>query len=72
MELSSGDALCTTARRTGGTKRQTGPGPDMTTFMGWTANSSWASDSAPGDLFNGTTPTITGNITFYAVFADEE
>lgn len=41
------------------------------TFMGWTENSSWASDSAPGDLFNGTTPTITGNITFYAVFADE-
>ncbi len=41
------------------------------TFMGWTANSSWASDSAPGDLFNGTSPTITGNITFYAVFADE-
>ena len=41
------------------------------TFMGWTSNSSWASDSAPGDLFNGTTPTITGDITFYAVFADE-
>lgn len=41
------------------------------TFMGWTENSSWASDSAPGDLFNGTTPTITGNKTFYAVFADE-
>ena len=41
------------------------------TFMGWTSNSSWASDSAPGDLFNGTSPTITGNITFYAVFADE-
>ena len=42
------------------------------TFMGWTSNSSWASDSAPGDLFNGTSPTITGNITFYAVFADEK
>ncbi len=42
------------------------------TFMGWTSNSGWASDSAPGDLFNGTSPTITGNITFYAVFADEK
>ena len=42
------------------------------TFMGWTAteNYSHATD-APGDLFNGTSPTITGDITFYAVFADE-
>lgn len=41
------------------------------TFMGWTATQNYTSDSAPGDLFNGTSPTITGNITFYAVFADE-
>lgn len=41
------------------------------TFMGWTATSNYTGDSAPGDLFNGTSPTITGNITFYAVFADE-
>lgn len=40
------------------------------TFMGWTATQNYTGDNAPGDLFNGTTPTITGNITFYAVFAD--
>ena len=42
------------------------------TFMGWTATQNYSADTAPGDLFNGTSPTITGNITFYAVFADEE
>lgn len=40
------------------------------TFMGWTATQNYTGDNAPGDLFNGTTPTITGDITFYAVFAD--
>lgn len=39
------------------------------TFMGWTATQNYTGDSAPGDLFNGTTPAITGNVTFYAVFA---
>ena len=42
------------------------------TFMGWTATENYSNAiSAPRDLFNGTTPTITGNKTFYAVFADE-
>ena len=41
------------------------------TFMGWTTTQNYTGDSAPGDLFNGTTPAITGNVTFYAVFADE-
>lgn len=40
------------------------------TFRGWTATQNYTGDSAPADLFNGTSPTITGNITFYAVFAD--
>ena len=40
--------------------------------MGWTATEDYAEDTAPGDMFNGTSPAITGNITFYAVFADEE
>lgn len=40
------------------------------TFMGWTATQNYTGDSAPGNMFNGTTPTITGDITFYAVFAD--
>lgn len=42
-------------------------------FMGWTAteNYSHATD-APGDLFNGTSPTINSAKTYYAVFADEE
>ena len=42
------------------------------TFMGWTATQNYTGDSAPGNMFNGTTPAITGDITFYAVFADEE
>jgi hypothetical protein len=44
------------------------------TFMGWTtsANASYSGDSAPSPLYNGTSPAITGDITFYAVFADED
>ena len=43
-------------------------------FRGWTASPiSGTSDSAPGDLFNTTTPSaITGDVTFYAVFAEED
>ena len=47
-----------------------------TDFMGWTATNMGADlgKSAPADLFMtaGTSPTITGNITFYAVFADPD
>ena len=74
----NGSTYTTTANVSYNTTTSTPANPSVpgectgSTFMGWTANSSWASDSAPGDLFNGTTPTITGNITFYAVFADEE
>ncbi len=45
------------------------------TFMGWTtaANASYSDPSTPPTpLFTGTTPTITDNVTFYAVFADED
>ncbi len=44
------------------------------TFMGWTtsANASYSGDSAPSPLYNGTSPAITGDVTFYAVFADED
>ena len=44
------------------------------TFMGWTtsANASYSGDSAPSPLYNGTSPAITGDVTFYAVFADEK
>lgn len=45
------------------------------TFMGWTtaANASYSDPSTPPTpLFTGTTPAITGNVTFYAVFADED
>lgn len=43
------------------------------TFMGWTtsANASYSGDSAPSPLYNGTSPAITDDVTFYAVFADE-
>lgn len=41
------------------------------TFMGWTATENYSANSAPGDLFNGTSPAITAATTFYAVFADE-
>lgn len=73
----NGSTYTTTENVTYNTKTSTPKNPSVpgectgSTFMGWTENSSWASDSAPGDLFNGTTPTITGNKTFYAVFADE-
>ena len=74
----NGSTYTTTANVSYNTTTATPANPSVpgectgSTFMGWTSNSSWASDSAPGDLFNGTSPTITGNITFYAVFADEE
>lgn len=74
----NGSTYSTTANVTYNTTTSTPANPSVpgectgSTFMGWTSNSSWASDSAPGDLFNGTSPTITGNITFYAVFADEK
>ncbi len=45
------------------------------TFMGWTtaANASYSDPSnPPSPLFTGTTPAITDNVTFYAVFADED
>ena len=44
------------------------------TFMGWTtaANASYSGDSAPSPLYNTTSPAITGDVTFYAVFADED
>lgn len=73
----NGSTYTTTENVTYNTTTSTPANPSVpgectgSTFMGWTENSSWASDSAPGDLFNGTTPTITGNKTFYAVFADE-
>lgn len=73
----NGSTYTTTANVSYNTTTSTPANPSVpgectgSTFMGWTSNSSWASDSAPGDLFNGTSPTITGNITFYAVFADE-
>ena len=44
------------------------------TFMGWTtsANASYSGDSAPSPLYNTTSPAITGDVTFYAVFATED
>ena len=45
------------------------------TFMGWTTatNASYSDPSTPPTpLFTGTTPAITDNVTFYAVFADED
>lgn len=74
----NGSSYTTTENVAYNTKTSTPANPSVpsectgSTFMGWTENSSWASDSAPGDLFNETTPTITGDITFYAVFADEK
>lgn len=41
-------------------------------FMGWTATSGYSGNSAPGDLFTTTAPTITTDKTFYAVYADKE
>lgn len=39
-------------------------------FVGWTATSGYSGNSAPGDLFTTTAPTITTDKTFYAVYAD--
>ena len=40
-------------------------------FMGWTATENYSNATdAPGDLFNGTSPTINSAKTYYAVFAD--
>lgn len=42
-------------------------------FRGWTATENYEhATDAPGDMFNSTTPAITRNITFYAVFAEEQ
>ena len=41
-------------------------------FVGWTATSGYSGNSAPGDLFTTTAPTITTDKTFYAVYADKE
>lgn len=41
-------------------------------FVGWTAISGYSGNSAPGDLFTTTAPTITTDKTFYAVYADKE
>lgn len=41
-------------------------------FMGWTATENYSANTAPADLFTTTSPTITGNTTFYAVFADPD
>ena len=40
-------------------------------FVGWTAISGYSGNSAPGDLFTTTAPTITTDKTFYAVYADK-
>lgn len=40
-------------------------------FVGWTATSGYSGNSAPGDLFTTTAPTITTDKTFYAVYADK-
>ena len=41
-------------------------------FMGWTATENYSANTAPGDMFNGTSPAITAATTFYAVFADPD
>ena len=38
-------------------------------FMGWTATSGYSDTTAPADLFTTTAPAVTGNKTFYAVYA---
>lgn len=38
-------------------------------FMGWTATQDYSANTAPGDIFTGA-KNVTGNATFYAVFAD--
>lgn len=73
----NGSTYTTTANVSYNTTTSTPANPSVpsectgSTFMGWTATQNYTGNSAPGDLFNGTSPTITGNITFYAVFADE-
>ena len=74
----NGSTYTTTANVSHGSTTSTPADPSVPSacmgskFMGWTASSSYSSDSAPGDLFNKTTPMITGNVTYYAVFADYE
>lgn len=41
-------------------------------FVGWTTNSSYIhATTAPSDLFDTGAPVVTGDITFYAVYADQ-
>lgn len=41
-------------------------------FRGWTATANYKhATDAPNNMFNGTSPAITGDITFHAVFAEE-
>lgn len=74
----NGSTYTTTENVTYNTTTSTPANPSVpgectgSTFMGWTKTQNYTGDNAPGDLFNGTTPAITGNVTFYAVFADEE
>ena len=74
----NGSTYTTTENVTYNTTTSTPANPSVpgectgSTFMGWTKTQNYTGDNAPGDLFNGTTPAITGDITFYAVFADEE
>ena len=74
----NGSTYTTTANVSYNTTTSTPANPSVpgectgSTFMGWTATQNYTGDSAPGNMFNGTSPTITGDITFYAVFADED
>ena len=75
----NGSTYQTTSNVTFNTTTSTPANPSVpgectgSTFMGWTATADYSDpSSAPGNMFNGTSPTITGNITFYAVFADED
>ncbi len=73
----NGSTYTTTANVSYNTTTSTPANPSVpgectgSTFMGWTATQNYTGDSAPGNMFNGTSPTITGDITFYAVFAEE-
>ena len=74
----NGSTYTTTSNVTFNTTTSTPANPSVpgectgSTFMGWTDDDDYEGDSAPGVLFNDESPTITGNITFYAVFADED
>ncbi len=75
----NGSTYQTTSNVTFNTTTSTPANPSVpgectgSTFMGWTATADYSDpSSAPGNMFNGTSPTITGDITFYAVFADED